>query len=113
MDSISLQSISLSTRIGVPESERAEEQKVSVNITLHTDCSVVAKTDDISRGIDYFAVYQDVLELAKKERKTIERFASDIADHILKNYKPESVEITVKKFVLPQTEAVSVTILRP
>ena len=113
MDTITISGLELWTHIGVPEEERALEQRVLVDIVLRADCTEVAKTDDVEQGIDYFAVYNDVRNLAKEERKTIEKLAEDIASYILEHYRPEQIEVVVKKFILPGTEHVSVSIVRP
>ena len=114
MDSTLLRNISVWTRIGVPDAERQVEQQLTISIELFHPTENIAKNDDVSRGIDYASVVKCVRELAKTERKTIERFAEDIADMVLSKFKPEGgAKVTVvKKPVLP-IESVSVTIQRP
>ena len=41
--------------------------------------------------------------------KLIEKLAADIADTILYEFKPQSVTVELKKFVVPQAQHVSVT----
>lgn len=112
MDTILIDGLSVVTHIGVPEEERAQPQKLSVSVSLHTDTSKAAVSDDIADTIDYAAITQDIHTLAKTERKTIERFAEDIANHILSVYSPESVTVTIDKFILPDTRKVTITIHR-
>lgn len=113
MDYIFLKDIDVWTRIGVPEAERAKAQRVLVSIELCGSLQKIGTTDDVSHGTDYAAVTDAVVQLATMERKTIERFAEDIAAVILKNFKSESVKVTVcKKPDLP-LEAACVTIIRP
>ncbi len=113
MDSIFLKDIDVWTRIGVPEAERAKAQRLLVSIELSGSLKNVGTTDDITQGADYAAVTDAVVQLAATERKTVERFAEDIAAVILKNFTLESVKVTVcKKPDLP-LDAACVTIIRP
>lgn len=114
MDSIFLQGIAVPTRIGVPEAERATVQTLLVDIELFLSTKEAAKNDDMTKTIDYQAVTDAVVALGKTERKTVERFAEDIAEMILKNFAPKGgVKVSVwKKPNLPLQSA-SVTITRP
>ena len=113
-DRISLRGIEVSTRIGVPESERAKPQRLLVDVELMHSLKPVAESDDVSKGIDYAEVVAVIQELAKTERKTVERFAEEIADALLKNFHPKGgVKISVHKYpALPIVEAI-ITIVRP
>ncbi len=114
MDCTSLRDIELWTRIGVPEDERQKPQRILVTMELLSPLQKVAHTDDVREGIDYQKVVEVVQSLASTERKTIERLAEDIADAILKKFKPTGgVRVTaIKKPDLP-LESVSITIKRP
>jgi dihydroneopterin aldolase len=113
MDSLYLQDIEVWTRIGVPEEERAAEQRLLVSVELFGDLSQVARTDDVSKGIDYERVTNDIRSLAGTVRKTVERFVEDIADMILKTYAPAGgVKVSAQKFILPGVKAVHVTVFR-
>ncbi len=101
------------TRIGVPDAEREREQRLLVTIAMQTDASAVAAGDDVAAGIDYAAVAAGIRDLAARERRTIERFAEDAAAYVLDTYRPAAVEVTVRKFVIPGTRDVSLTITRP
>lgn len=95
------------------EEERSKEQLVQITLELITNTKSVAASDDVSRGIDYQEVFQTVQEIAKKERKTLERFAEDIASEILKKYGPQSVKLSLQKRPLAGLESVTITISRP
>lgn len=112
MDTLTITDLELWTRIGVPDEERQTEQRILVTIELLGDLSPVGKTDDVSKGIDYETLTNDVRALTKTERKTIERFAEDIAGMILKSYKPESVKVSVFKQPLPGIKGITATIER-
>jgi dihydroneopterin aldolase len=112
MDSLIIHDLELWTRIGVPEEERKTEQRILVTIELFGDLSSVAKSDDVTRGIDYEQLTNDVRSLATTERKTIERLAEDIAAMILTSYKPQSVKVSVWKESMPGVRGVMATIFR-
>lgn len=113
MDILRINDLTLRTHIGVPEEERLQEQKVTVSIAMHLEARKAGAADDIAYSIDYERVRQLIVTLAQAERKTIERFAEDIAQAILHDFHPSSVDVTVEKFVLPETRSVSLTITRP
>lgn len=114
MDSILLTGIRVQTRIGVPEAERKNVQQILVTIELRHPIASVANADAIGTGIDYAQVTEEVQKLAKTERKTIERFAEDIATTVLTRFRPEGgVTVTVTKKPDLPLESASVTIQRP
>ena len=113
VDTLTISSIELWTHLGVPESERATEQRVLVTIIMNVDASKTGKTDDVHDTINYQAVVSDIRSLAIVARKTIERLAEDIAEMILRNYKPAIVTVCVTKYVLPGTKDICLSITRP
>lgn len=114
MDLLHIKDLEVWTHLGVPKAERAQEQQVLVSLTLSLDTKRAAKEDILTRVVNYEALSSDIRKLAAKgERRTIERLAKDIANLILKKYKPESVTVTVKKFPLPSAQEISITITRP
>jgi dihydroneopterin aldolase len=63
--------------------------------------------------VDYFAVSQRITALAaEKPRQLIERLADDIAVAVLKEFAVRRIEVTVRKFILPNTEHVAVHCVR-
>lgn len=114
MDYILLKNIRVRTCIGVPDDERKNAQDILVTVELLHPLQKTGASDDIENGIDYATVTEEVMTLAKTERKTIERFAEDIASAILQKFKPQGgVCITVAKKPLLPLESASVTIQRP
>jgi dihydroneopterin aldolase len=100
-------------RVGVPDAERANPQRLLLTVGMEFDFSKAAKTDSIADTIDYFAVTQRLLKFGEgREWKLIEKLAADIADAILSDFKPQSVMVEVKKFIIPQARHVSVRITK-
>ena len=68
---------------------------------------------NISQTIDYFAVCQRLLTFGEKQTwKLIETLAGEIASLILQEFKPDSVRVEVKKFIIPETRHISVVVER-
>src|SRR5208337_88366 len=113
MSHISIVDLEVLYRVGVPDAERAQPQRLLLTVELETDFSAAAKSDSIADTIDYFAVTQRLLKFGEgREWKLIEKLAADIADTILSEFKPLSVGVEVKKFILLQTRYVSVQITK-
>lgn len=111
-DSLAITDLELWTHIGVTNDERETEQRLLVTIELSLDMKTAAKEDDVKKSINYLDLSNDIGLLAKRERKTIERFAEDTAAMILKKYKPKEVTVTVKKFAVPGSKNVNLRITR-
>lgn len=106
---ISIVDLEVFYRVGVPDEERLQPQRLLLTVEMEFDFSNAAKTDSIADTINYFAVSQRLLLFGdSKSWKLIEKLASDICDMILSDFKPECVLVEVKKFVIPQARYVSV-----
>ena len=113
MSQISIVDLEVFYRVGVPDAERAQPQRLLLTVEMESDFSTAAKTDSIADTIDYFAVTQRLLKFGEgKSWKLIEKLAADIADAILSEFKPQSVTVEVKKFVIPQARHVSVAVAK-
>ena len=100
-------------RVGVPDAERAQPQRLLLTVEMDSDFSKAAKSDSIADTIDYFAVTQRLLKFGDgKSWRLIEKLAADIANAILSEFKPQSVTVEVKKFVIPQARHVSVKLTK-
>ena len=95
--------------VGVTDQERQNTQKLLLTIEMKYDFSEAAKTDDISKTIDYFAVSQALLKFGENRSwKLLEKLSRDIAEMIMKDFRPEGVEVFIKKFIIPETKFVGV-----
>ena len=109
---ISIVDLEVFCRVGVPDAERAQPQRLLLTVEMESDFSA-AKSDSIADTIDYFAVTQRLLKFGDgRNWKLIEKLAADIADAVLTEFRPQSVSVEVKKFVVPQARHVSVFVAR-
>lgn len=113
MDWISIEDLEVRFRVGVPEEERREPQRLLVSVRIGHDFSIAARTDDLNATIDYFAVTQRIKALGEgREWKLIEKLVVEIAELILAEFGARTVEATVKKFIIPETRWVAVGVSR-
>ena len=111
MAKISIVDLEVFYRVGVPDAERAQPQRLLITVEMESDFSTAVKSDAIIDTIDYFAVTQTLLKFGEgREWKLIEKLAVDIATAILSGFKPQSVTVEVKKFIIPQAKFVSVSL---
>jgi 7,8-dihydroneopterin aldolase/epimerase/oxygenase len=114
MDSIRITDLEVFFRIGVPDHERAQPQRLLITIDIERDLRFAGAADDLTKTIDYYAVVQRILKLGEnREWKLLEALAEEIATIILKEFGAFSAIVEVKKFIIPQTQSVSVKIYRP
>ena len=110
---ISIVDLEVFYRVGVPDAERAQPQRLLLTVEMESDFSTAAKSDGIADTIDYFAVTQRLLKFGEsREWKLIEKLAADIADTILAEFKPQTITVEVKKLIIPQARHVAVTLTR-
>ena len=112
-DRIRIEGLRLSTRIGVSDEERAEWQSVSAHLSLTPKHNFSNSGDSITKTVDYDTVAREVRSLAAlRPRNLIETLATEIADHLLANFPLSTVEVEIRKFILPDCDYVAVQIVR-
>lgn len=112
-DEIRIEALELMARVGVPDLERAEPQRLTVSMTLQPGRAFDDLGDDLAQTIDYAEVCQDLSRfVAGREDKLIETLAHDMAEHLLKRFRLARVELELRKFVLPETRHVAVRVAR-
>lgn len=116
-DLVRIQGLSLKTRIGVSDEERATPQSVLIDVDLYTDASKAGASDDLADTVDYGSVVVAIAELVGSgEKKLIEGLAEEIAQMLLKTAGVGRVAVEVRKADPPidvDVEAVAVRIERP
>lgn len=111
-DTITLDSLRVSTHIGVPEEERAQPQILEVTARFPIPKGA-GETDDFLRTIDYAQVAEEIKAIAAaRPRLLIETLAEDIAAGLLHKFRLKKIELDVAKFILPETRCVRLSIKR-
>ena len=99
--------------MGVSEAERAQPQRLLLTVEITANLEAAAVSDRIEKTIDYHQVAEDLLHYGEgRSWKLLEKLAANVADRILTQYRPQSVAVEVKKFVIPQARYVSVALSR-
>lgn len=113
MDTIKIADLEVFYHVGVPDQERVTAQRLLLTVEMEHDISAASSRDDLAGTIDYFSVCQRLLRFGEgRQWRLIETLAAEIAAMILKEFKPDSVAVEVKKFVIPQAAHVSVRLQR-
>ncbi|MCX8493828.1 MAG: dihydroneopterin aldolase [Chthoniobacterales bacterium] len=110
---IVIQGLEVLARVGVPEEERESPQRLLIDLRFAALAQPESLHDDITRTVDYHALSLRVAEISvARPRKLIETLADELAESLFSEFSLRWVEVTIRKFILPNTEWVSVTIRR-
>jgi dihydroneopterin aldolase len=114
MNQIIVKDLSVQYRVGVPDAEREHPQKLLITLVMDYDFSAAAKTDDIRGTVDYSLVTQRLLRFGDRRNwKLLETLAYEIAETITREYRLTSIEVEIKKFIIPEAEYVGVRVSYP
>ncbi len=112
-DKIHIEHLEVFTRIGVPEEERANPQKLTVSISLWPYQQPSDLADHIERAVNYSAVAEETKNFVRDQSVSlIETLADKLASHLLKSFPIRKVTIDLRKFALQDAKYVSVTVTR-
>lgn len=112
-DAIIIDELEVFFRVGVPDEERANPQRLLVTVEMGVDTASAAESDDITKTVDYFQVSNRIKELGQgREWRLIETLAEDIARLVLEYGLVDRAQVEVSKFILPDTRRVAVRIVR-
>ena len=98
VDRLTLAGMVFQGRHGVLEHERAEAQRFVVDVEMSVDAAAAASDDDITRTVDYAAVFEAVRRVVEEEsHRLIETLAEAIARALLVGFPLGEVEVRVRK----------------
>jgi dihydroneopterin aldolase len=99
MDEVFLEGLRFYAYHGVNPEERALGQRFVVDVRLVADLRDAGRGDDLTRTINYSAVYKRVRAIVEETpRDLIEAVAEAIAEDLLAAFPPaEAVTVTVRK----------------
>ena len=110
---IAIKGLQVSTHVGVPDSEREEPQTLHVDLNFAARSQPALLNDNIALTVDYHAVSLRVAEIAsERSRQLIETLADELAGRLISEFGLRWIEVSIRKFILPQTDWVSVSIRR-
>ncbi len=112
-DHITLHGLGLTAHIGVPEEERATPQRLEAEVTLWTAAPLTGLKDDLARTVDYARAAMLCRETAAaRGYRLIETLAEELCAALLGAFPLRLVRVTLHKFIVPDSRAVSVTLTR-
>lgn len=98
LDKIIIRDLLARGRIGVTEKERARPQDLLINLTLETDLSFAARSDNYLDSVDYSELTKRILaHVEAYDGLTVERLAEEIAAVCLRERKAISVTVRLEK----------------
>ena len=96
MEYLRLKGVSRKVRIGIG-SERMKRMRIIVDVEMGVDLRPLGETDDLSKGIDYRDLYNEVFVEMGKEYTTIEALGYRIFQRIKDRFNPSHLSVVVKK----------------
>ena len=113
MSRINIVDLEVFYHVGVTDEERAKPQRLLITVEMDFDFSTAAMSDRVEKTINYFDVAQDLLKYGERRSwKLLEKLTVNLADLIMARFKPEALQVEVKKFPVPQARYVSVIVAR-
>ena len=113
MSRINIVDLEVFYQIGVTDEERAKPQRLLITVEMDFDFSTAALSDRLEKTINYFDLAQELIKYGDgRNWKLLEKLAANVADFIMSRFKPEAVNVEIKKFPIPQARYVSVVLAR-
>src|SRR5437879_5874830 len=112
-DEIHIEQLEVSTRIGVPEEERAALQRLTVSISFWPYYEQRDMADKIDNTVNYSIVAEETKNFVRDQSTNlIETLADRLATHLLKTFRIQKVTVELRKYPLEDAKHVSVTVTR-
>jgi len=97
-DRIQIEDLVVRTVIGIFDRERDRCQEVVINITLWTDITAAARSDDIEQAVDYRSLTKNIIEhVTSSHCMLLERLVEEISGLILENEAIVATRVKVEK----------------
>ena len=110
---IGIRGLEVFANVGLPDGERAQSQRLLIDLRFAGREQPADLHDDIARTVDYHAVSLRAASIAEAgSRRLLETLADELAAVLLAEFSLRWIEVTIRKFILPNTEWVSVTTRR-
>jgi FolB domain-containing protein len=112
-DEIHIEQLEISTRIGVPEEERAAPQRLTVSISFWPYYEQRDMADKIDNTVNYSIVAEETKNFVRDQSTNlIETLADRLATHLMKTFRIRKITVELRKFPLEDAEHVSVIVRR-
>jgi dihydroneopterin aldolase len=113
VDKIIIKDLEVQAQIGVTPEERSYNQRLLISVEIERELAEAGRSDMESVTTGYDTICEMVEQIvAERPRKLIEAVAHDIASTILNRRLAVAISVEVKKFSIPRTKYVAVSIRR-
>jgi 7,8-dihydroneopterin aldolase/epimerase/oxygenase len=98
MDTVFLEEVQFYGYHGVNPAERTQGQRFIVDVELGVDLRAAGQSDDLTRTLDYSAVYQIIQAIVEgPPRRLLEAVAEEIAATLLAGFPAQTITVTIRK----------------
>jgi dihydroneopterin aldolase len=112
-DEVHIEQLEVSARVGVPEQERANLQRLTVSISFWPYQDIRDLADNIDQTVNYSAVAEETKSFVRDQSvNLIETLADRLAAYLLKTFPIQKVMVELRKFPLQDAKYVSATVTR-
>ena len=113
-DIIQIAGLEINAIVGILEAERVREQKILLDLRIHTDIRPAARSKMIEDAVDYSFLAKEAERIIRNGKYLLlETLAEDVCDYCLQQPRVSSVDLSVKKpEALSKAEFVGVRIHR-
>ncbi|MEP6956282.1 MAG: dihydroneopterin aldolase [Chthoniobacterales bacterium] len=112
-DQIHIEELEVQAHIGVSEEERERSQKLLITLVFTPAQNFRDLRDELARTVNYAVVCEEVKRVAGSHpRKLIETLADELASHLRQVFPITRIRVEVRKFILPETRYVAVSVVR-
>ncbi len=113
MNAIIIKGLEVQALVGVSDEERSSSQRLQIDAILTPLTDFSALSDNIALTVDYDAVARGIVRVAsERPRQLLETLATEIAEALIGDFRIRSVQVEVRKFILPDTQYVAVRCVR-
>ena len=113
-DIIQIAGLEIHAIVGILQAERVKEQKILLDLDIHTDIRPAARSRMIEDTLDYSYLAHEAERIIRNGKYLLlETLAEDVCDYCLNQPRVSSVDLSVKKpDALSKAEFVGVKIHR-
>lgn len=110
---ISIHGLEVMAKVGVPDEERGVSQRLLLDLRFAAILQPDSLDDDLALTVDYAAVSQRIIEIvSERPRRLIETLADEISERLLNEFSLCWIELSIRKFILPDVEWVAVNVTK-
>jgi dihydroneopterin aldolase len=112
-DEVHIEQLEVSARVGVPERERTNPQRLIVSISFWPYQEIRDVADNIDQTVNYSVVAEETKNFVRDQSvNLIETLADRLAGYLLKTFPIQKVTVELRKFPLQDAKYVSATVTR-